>query len=350
MARCGVNSGPLTATDLAAGFTSRSTESFRALLHETSVSLVITTYQTGKLAIARDEGERVNTHWLDFDRPMGVAAQGDRLVLGIRAGVWEYGTVAEAAERAGPPHDACYLPRCYTATGDVRIHDIAIDRRGHVWFANTRFSCLSTLCEGVSFVPEWRPSFITALAPEDRCHLNGLAMVDGAPGFVTAFGRTDALDGWRANASSGGVALHVPSGEVVAGGLCMPHSPRWHDGCLWVLESGKGELACVDVETGRAEAVASLPGFTRGLSIVGRHAFVGVSCARDSLFDGAPIKVNGQDACGVWVVDIEAGTTVGYLRFGGVVKEIGDVLALGRRWPEIVEVTDPRVLTSYVTP
>ena len=52
---------------------------------------------------------------------------------------------------------------------------------------NTLFSCLAGLDSRYSFVPRWRPPFISALAAEDRCHLNGLAMVDGdAPAFLVA--------------------------------------------------------------------------------------------------------------------------------------------------------------------
>ena len=68
----------------------------------------------------------------------------------------------------------------------------------------------------------WRPPFITALAAEDRCHLNGLAIVDGRPGFVTALGTTDTRDGWRANKPHGGCILDVATGEIITRGLSPP--------------------------------------------------------------------------------------------------------------------------------
>src|SRR5205085_2915823 len=82
--------------------------------------------------------------------------------------------------------------------------------------------------------PRWRPPFITALAAEDRCHLNGLGVVEGQPKYVTALGETDAAGGWRADKPQGGCLIDVPSGEVISRGLSMPHSPRWHDGRLWL--------------------------------------------------------------------------------------------------------------------
>ena len=105
-------------------------------------------------------------------------------------------------------------------------------------------------------------------APQDsvRCHLNGLAIQDGRVRWVTAFGTTDTPQGWR-EAKSNGVILEVPSGEVIARGLSMPHSPRWYAGKLWVLESGRGTVATVDPGTGVVSTVAELPGFTRGLAL-----------------------------------------------------------------------------------
>ena len=193
---------------------------------------------------------------------------------------------------------------------------------------------------------------MSALAAEDRCHLNGMAVVDGAPRFVTALGTTDTASGWRENKTTGGVVLDVPSGEVVVDGLCMPHSPRWHDGRLWLLESGNGALGHVDLETGRFEEVIRVPGFTRGLSFVGPYAFVGLSQVRESLFEGIPLKAEGVErSCGVWAIDLRSGTTAAFLRFEGIVQELYEVLALpGIRYPEILEPTDELLDTSFVLP
>src|SRR5262249_59117741 len=132
---------------------------------------------------------------------------------------------------------------------------------------NTRFSCMCTLAPDFGFVPRWWPPFITALAAEDRCHLNGLALVDGQPKFVTALGDSDVAGGWRAGKATGGILMELPSGRVVARRLSMPHSPRWHNGRLWLLESGTGRLLPVDGATGRWRRVAALPGFARGLAL-----------------------------------------------------------------------------------
>ena len=224
-------------------------------------------------------------------------------------------------------------------TGDIRVHDLAF-AGGELWLVNTRFSCLATLDDTFSFVPRWRPPFVSALAPEDRCHLNGVAIVDDAPRFVTALGTTDEPGGWRANKNEGGVLLDVDSGEIVVSGLCMPHSPRWHEDRLWILESGRGALGVVDLDDGTVETVAQLPGFTRGLAFAGPFAFVGLSQVREHIFEGLPLTEEGvARTSGVWVVDTRNGEVAAFLRFEGNVREVYEVAVLeGIRVPEIAEV------------
>ena len=103
---------------------------------------------------------------------------------------------------------------------------------------NTLFSSLCTLHPDYSFVSRWRPPFVTELAAEDRCHLNGLAMADGRPSVVTVMALTDKAGAWREDRNRTGTVLDVGTGEIVTRGLAMPHSPRWHAGRLYVLNSG----------------------------------------------------------------------------------------------------------------
>src|SRR5262249_27372564 len=159
--------------------------------------------------------------------------------------------VARRLEPAGR-HDACYLPRVGIVTGDIQIHEMAW-AGDDLWFVNTRFSCLCTRSGVYSFVPRWRPAFVSSLAPQDRCPLTGLAVVAGRPRYVTALGNSDAPGGWREQKKDGGILMDVPANEIVAHGLSMPHSPRWHAGRLWLLESGAGSLGFVDLLTGRYE-------------------------------------------------------------------------------------------------
>jgi uncharacterized protein (TIGR03032 family) len=217
---------------------------------------------------------------------------------------------------------------------------------------NTRFSALVTFDDAHSFVPRWRPPFVTALTPEDRCHLNGMAVVDDAPRYVTVLGLTDEQGGWRDGKATGGALLDVASGEVIVGGLCMPHSPRVHDGRLFLLESGRGSLDVVDLGRGVVEEVARVPGFARGLAFAGPYAFIGLSQVREHVFEGLPLTADGVDRhCGVWMIDLRTGATVAWLRFEGAVQEIFEVLVLdGVRKPEIIEQGADVTDSAFVLP
>lgn len=337
------------------GFRSVHTSNLPGLLSQLGSTVLVSTYQSGRLIAVRCDGDELNTHFRVFRSPMGIAVDRRRLALGTRSSVWEFRNQPAVAAKVHPQgrHDAAYVPRSNHVTGDVQVHEMAYVG-DELWLIATRFSCLATLDSEHSFVPRWRPPFVTALAAEDRCHLNGMAVVEGAVRYVTAMGLTDTPGGWRDNKVDGGVVLDVPSGEVVARGLSMPHSPRMHEGRLWVLSSGRGEVCTVDLDTGAVEVVAKLPGFTRGLAFAGPIALVGLSQVRESIFGGIPIADEldaSERRCGVWAIDTRTGDTVGFLRFEGIVQEVFDVQVVpGVRWPELAEAESELAAGSFVLP
>jgi uncharacterized protein (TIGR03032 family) len=319
------------------------------------MSVLVTTYQAGRLVILRNDDGVLNTHFRLFPKPMGLALAPHRLALGAEMEIREFHSVPAVAPKLEPKgkHDAAFLPRTAHATGDVQIHEMAwID--GEVWFVNTLFSCLCTRSEIYSFNPRWRPAFVTQLAAEDRCHLNGLCVIDGRPRYVTALGETDTAGGWRKNKRDGGILIDVDRQEIVARGLSMPHSPRWHEGKLWVLHSGTGGIGYVDPASGRYESVAELPGFTRGLSFAGQFAFVGLSQVRETaVFSGIPIaeRPESDRSCGVWVVNIETGETVAWVKFQDAVQEIFAVEVLSQaKFPDVVIDNREVLAGSFVLP
>jgi len=334
-------------------FSSVHTGSFPELLDKAGSSVVVTTYQSGRVILLRTAADgTLNTHLRAFNRPMGLAVVGDRIALGTDRSVWWLRNQPDLAARLPDgTHDACYVPRSSHITGDVAIHELAW-AAGELWMVNTRFSCLATLAPGYSFVPRWQPAFVTGLAAEDRCHLNGVAIVDDKPRYVTAMGMTDEPQGWRRNKVGGGVVIDVDDNAIVADGLTMPHSPRWHDGKLWVLDSGCGTLCTVDFASGRAEPVVRLPGFTRGLAFIGRYALVGLSKVREHVFAGLPLAEHiDERMCGVWMVDTVTGTVAGFLRFDGEVEEVFDVQVLaGKRYPELLEPNHAHTAGTFVVP
>lgn len=324
------------------------------LLERLGISLAVSTYQAGKVILVRNDNGAINTHFRVFGKPMGITADAMRLTIGGANTVWYYRNMPALANKLEPKgkHDACYLPRQIHVTGDIDIHEMAYDADGTLWLVNTRFCTLCTLDPDHSFNPMWRPHFVTALAPEDRCHLNGLCMVEGRAKYVTALGETDRQGGWRANKANGGILMDVETNQVLLRGLSMPHSPRWYRDSLWVLESGEGSLSRVDLQRRMTHMVTLLPGFTRGISFVGPLAFIGLSQVRESAtFSGIPLVSRLQErTCGVWVVNIETGETVAFLRFEEGVQEIFAVQVLPARFPEMLEWNDEHLKHSYVVP
>ncbi len=180
-------------------------------------------------------------------------------------------------------------------------------------FINTLFSCLAALSETQSFKPLWHPTFISKLAAEDRCHLNGLAMRDGQPAYVTVVGQSDVADGWREHCTDGGIVIDVNSKEIVCSGLSMPHSLRWHHGKLWLLNSGTGDFCFVNLETGYFEPICFCPGYMRELSFHGDFALIGLSKPRhNKTFSGLTMDANlksrhAEARCGVQIIDLRTG-------------------------------------------
>jgi uncharacterized protein (TIGR03032 family) len=268
---------------------------------------------------------------------MGVAVAPDALAVGTRSEVWFARSAPDIAPKLEPRgrFDACYLTRVCHLTGDVQTHEAAWVG-GELWLVNTLFSCLCTPHERYSFAPRWRPPFVTALVPEDRCHLNGLALADGRPAYVTAVAETDTAQGWRASKGTTGCLIDVTSGQTVVRGLCMPHSPRVSGGRVYLLDSGTGRLVTADVGSGRVETVAALPAFTRGLAVYGSLAFVGLSRIRPtSDMRGLPVADRPESLkCGLAVVDLARGGVAAQLEFSSPVDEVFDVQLLpGVRCP-----------------
>src|SRR5262245_7080170 len=75
------------------------TPNFPALLRQLGASLLVTTYQAGKLVLVRDEGDHLNAHFRAFQAPMGMALAGDRLAVGTKIQVWEFVDVPAVAAR-----------------------------------------------------------------------------------------------------------------------------------------------------------------------------------------------------------------------------------------------------------
>jgi uncharacterized protein (TIGR03032 family) len=304
------------------------------------ISLAFTTYQTNRLfLVGRKENGHLAVNERLFDRPMGLYASDDTLTMATRYQIWQLeNRLAKDEQHQGG--DRLYVPSQSHTTGDLNVHDVVVTQKQEILFINTDFSCLATLQAGFSFAPVWKPPFITKLAAEDRCHLNGLAMQDGEPMYVTACSATNEAAGWRNHRLDGGVVMHIPSNEIIATGLSMPHSPRWYQGKLWLLNSGTGELGHLDGE--KFVPITFCQGFVRGLAFWKHYALVGLSKLRSKAFSGLSLENrlaagNMTSQCGLAVIDLDTGNLLHALHIGGVVEELFDVVVLP-------EVRQPRAL------
>jgi uncharacterized protein (TIGR03032 family) len=310
------------------------------LLDRLGVSLVVSTYQAGKVFTLGVHEGRLRIAFHNFEQAMGIARTPTGLAVGTKRQVWMLQAgPRELARRVQPAgtHDVAFLARQAHFTGPIMGHDLAW-AGGRLWVTNTLFSCLCTLEPDASFVPRWRPHFISEIATGDRCHLNGLAADDSGPRFVTALGEQDTDNGWRETKRDGGCLIDVTSGDVLVRGLSMPHSPRLAGGQLWLLNSGHGRLERYEATAGRTVPVATLPGYTRGLDLFGGLAFVGLSRIRETAVFGGLSLDERRDSLksGVAVVDCAGGDMIASLFFTSGVDEIFDVRVLpGYRNPVI---------------
>jgi uncharacterized protein (TIGR03032 family) len=325
-------------------FTFSHTPQLPEILAELGCSLVVSTYQAGKLIVIRSDGERLTQLPRTFEEPMGLAVDGDRMAVATKHALVLLANeprLAASYPRQPETYDALFVPRSVHYSGALAVHDMVFTEHGLVG-VNTLFSCLFQLDPRFSFRPVWRPRFVSALAPEDRCHLNGLALVDGAPRYVTALGTADTAGGWRANKENGGVIVDVASGETVLAGLAMPHSPRVYDGTLYALLSSTGEVIAVDLARSQFEVVHRVDGFARGLARCGDYLFVGTSKIRKQhTFGDLGLAGRREAFCGITLLHLPTGAFVGDLRYQRTCEEIYDVQVLpGLRSPGVLGLHD----------
>ena len=344
------DSAAAAATAAPPPFTLRASPGFAAWLAENGCSVAVTAHQVGKLfffGTKPDGGLWVFNR--NLGRCQGMAAQGASLWVAAGAQILKFtDAMAEGGNPPGEAQDALYVPRAAFFTGELDAHDMALGPEGMPVFVNTLFNCLSVPSLERSFDVAWKPAFITELVPEDRCHLNGLALRDGAPAYVSLIAVSNLRDGWREGREGGGQVIDVRSGETLCTGLSMPHSPRWHADRLWLHNSGTGEFGFIDAARGRFEAVAFCPGYLRGLSFIGNFAVAGLSRPRGSRtaaglpLDAALARHKSEAVCGLRVIDTGSGAVVHGLDIEGIIEEIFDVVLLpGRLRPAAMGPNSP---------
>jgi len=355
-------------------FSSSSTDNFAKILEALNISLAVTSYQSAKLIFIRSKNGAINTHFKSFPRPMGIYVDDTRLTLGTLTEVVEYKRadailkkikdgllddennltkkvlekdIKQEQERKElkakeikdvKVSDALYVPRASLVTGMINIHDIAWGDDG-LWVVNSTFSCLSTLSPDSSFIARWKPPFITELAPEDRCHLNGMAMLNGKPKYVTTFNKENVKDSWSHKQPHDGTLIDIDTNEILLDGMIMPHSPRVYKDEVYVCESGLGKIWKYNPVTKEKIEVIKLKGFVRGLYFYKGLMFVGLSKVRASdIQNPIPLTKEDETYSGVWIVNLEDNNEVGHIKFSGDVDQIYDIAIMpDSTYPELLE-------------
>lgn len=332
-------------------------------LQQQQISLAFTTYQTGWLALigVNPESGQFSAFQRRFERAMGLYCSRDRLYLSSKYQLLQLDNVL-APGQLYQGYDKLYVPRIGYTTGDLDVHDVIVTEAGQPIFISTLLNCVATTSDRHSCKPLWKPPFISKMINEDRCHLNGLAIVEGKPRYVTACSRSDVVDGWRDKRRDGGIVIDMESDEIILSGLSMPHSPRFYRGKLWVLNSGAGEFGYIDLDTGKFESVTFCPGYARGLAFWENYAIVGLSKPRsgDGTFSGLLLdeRLAQKDAearCGLLIIDLNSGATVHWMRIEGTITELYDIgvlpevkrpMALGFQTQEIEQLITLEPLES----
>lgn len=307
---------------------------FTAWMLEHKLSLAFTTYQAGKLFLLglKPDG-KLSVFERTFERCMGLYAAGNSLYMSTIYQIWRFEN-ALLAGQTYEDYDALFVPQLAYTTGDLDVHDIIVDKAGQIVFNNTLFSCIATTSPTHSFKPLWKPPFVSKFASEDRCHMNGLAMRDDVARYVTAVATTDIHEGWREHRRDGGVVIDMKNNKIICEGLSMPHSPRWHNGKLWLHNSGTGEFGYVDEKKSTFVPLTFCPGYLRGLSFIGDFAIVGISKPRENkTFNGLDLndrleKANIAPRCGLLVINLTSGDIVHSVNISGLVEEIYDVVVM----------------------
>lgn len=324
------------------------------LLNDLNISLALSTYQAGKVIfLSATDREKMIQLPRNFEKAMGVAIHGNKMAIASKD---ELTILANAPLLAGAypqkpnTYDSLFLPRLTYYTGQLALHDTAWTKQG-LLSVNTNFSCLSSFNEEYSFNPVWKPPFITELHPEDRCHLNGMAILNGEIKYVSALGNSNTPGGWRENKMHGGLLMEVPSGKIILEGLPMPHSPRIYDNKLYALLSAAGELVEVNPENGTYETIVNIGSFARGMAKFGDYLFIGTSKLRHNTSTFKELPIAKASIAGITVIYLPYKSIVGKIEYQTSVEEIYDVQVLpNMSRPNIINNTQDIHKLALVSP
>lgn len=337
---------------------------FLSWLRSVNSSFLISSYKThkvfsiGVIKDPSDSRDKLSLWITHFNRPMGIHTTPKTIWVSSSGNIWRYenaGSYDDEGETKLGHFDANYIPRMAYFSNDIDAHDICVDQDGNPYYCSALFSCVCTPSVDHSFKVYWKPPWITKIAPEDRCHLNGICSRDGEPRYITAVSQSNIKGAWREKRVGHGIAYDIKENQIVCEGLTMPHSPRWAHDKLWILDAGTGYFGYVDFETKKFVRKVFIPGYLRGLSFVGkRYAVVGSSQDRhEQTFQGLPLgetlKKEGISAkCGISVINLDNFDIIHSLTFYSPADELYDVCAIPDiSRPKLTDVRDENNMREY---
>lgn len=347
---------------------------FLSWIAKNKVSFLITSYKTnnvysiGAVREPKSNELKLSIYMTAFSRPMGLHIHNNNdIYISTMHSLWKYVNIGETDDNEtgieGLNFDKTFMPRVSHITNDVDGHDITVDENGEVYFISATYCTICKPSETHSFEVFWKPPWISKVAREDRCHLNGLCNKDGKIKYASSVSQTNIRSGWREKNRKGlGVVIDVETNEIVCDGLTMPHSPRWHDGKLWVLNAGCGEFGYIDFENKKFIPKVFIAGFLRGLDFVGnKYAVIGSSLDRhEKCFMNLPLgeelkKLGGgkeenaiDPICGLHIVDLKTFDVIHELKFTGQIVEIYDVGVLkNTRRPKLLGIYDETIASEH---
>ncbi|WP_320033518.1 TIGR03032 family protein [Halarcobacter sp.] len=304
--------------------------SFSRILHELNSTLVISTYQAEKVIfLSAQSSNQLIQLPRTFTSPMGLAYDRNKLAIATKTNIITLSSIEkQVLLKKQNKYDAYFIPTASFYTGYSHLHDIAFGK-DKLFAVNTNFSIVGTVNIDFNFTPYWKPNFIKNINGGDQCHLNGLAMENGEPGYVTAFSTTDEPKGWKNTDFKQGVLINVKTNKIVQKNLNIPHSPRFYKNKIYFLESAKSKLNEYNPMTGETTTVIELNGFARGMDIIEDIAFIGISKIRpsSSIFNNLKYENNDYYA-GVVAVNLQTKKIVGKIEYLNDVNEIYDIKIL----------------------
>lgn len=332
-------------------FNSVYSDNLPQLLKGLNISLIASSYQAQRVFLMRSDGDKIDVNFKSFKRPMGITVHNDNITIGTHDKVIKFIRNDKVAKYLDNVNiDSSFVPSAMHVTGMINIHDIDYGNDG-LYVVNSAFSCICKIVPDYSFEVYWKPEFISELVPEDRCHLNGMALKDGKPKYVTMFNQLDYRGSWKVNKAPTGVLMDIENNEVLVDNLFMPHSPRYKNGKIYFCDSCYGEVCFYDLATSKKETIAKFKGFTRGIDFYGPLMFVGTSKVRQkNEEDIIPLIGDGVDStiCSIYVINLETNQVIGNMEFSGDVEQIYDVSIIkNSSYPELLEPEHEKIKNIY---